>query len=214
MPRRKDTEALDYEQHNLWILDERLNFTEYVASDLPIDGTRTDRSDVTIFNRRIAFRGDNQASNPITIFEFKKPQRHDFANPSSNDDPVQQIIRYVNQIREGRFKTPKGRDILVSDNTTFYGYVVCDLPQMVAEWLLYEKNFTIMPDALGYFQWFPNIRLTWKCSAGRRCLPMQRCGTRYFFTSWLYKLDSASRQPADERTADFSSETSIAVWLT
>lgn len=129
MPRRKDSEDLDYEQHNLWILDERLNFTDYVASDLPIDGARSDRSDVTIFNRRIAFRGDNQPSNPITIFEFKKPQRHDFANPSSDDDPVQQIIRYVNQIREGRFKTPKGRDILVSDNTTFYGYVVCDLPR-------------------------------------------------------------------------------------
>lgn len=181
MPRRKDTEALDYEQHNLWILDERLNFTEYVASDLPIDGARTDRSDVTIFNRRIAFRGDNQASNPITIFEFKKPQRHDFANPSSDDDPVQQIIRYVNQIREGRFKTPKGRDILVSDNTTFYGYVVCDLPKKVAEWLLYEKNFTIMPDALGYFQWFPNIRLYMEVLSWTKVLADAEMRNKVFF---------------------------------
>jgi hypothetical protein len=159
MPRRKNSETLDYEQHNLWILDERLNFTDYVTSDLPIDGGRTDRSDVTVFNRRMAFRGDNQPSNPITIFEFKKPQRHDFANPSSDDDPVEQIIRYVNQFREGKFKTPKGRDVLVSENTTFYGYVVCDLPRKVADWLLYQKNFTVMPDGLGYFQWFPNIRL-------------------------------------------------------
>jgi hypothetical protein len=77
-----------------------------VTSDLPIDGARTGRSDVTIFNRRIAFRGDNQPSNPITIFEFKKPQRHDFANPSSDDDPVQQIVRYVNQFREGKIQDP------------------------------------------------------------------------------------------------------------
>lgn len=181
MPRRKDSETLDYEQHNLWILDERLNFTEYVASDLPIDGGRSDRSDVTIFNRRIAFRGDNQPSNPITIFEFKKPQRHDFANPSSDDDPVQQIVRYVNQIREGRFKTPKGREILVSDNTTFYGYVVCDLPKKVADWLLYEKNFTVMPDAQGYFQWFPNIRLYMEVLSWTKVLADAEMRNKVFF---------------------------------
>ncbi|WP_246767679.1 ATP-binding protein [Bradyrhizobium sp. CCBAU 53340] len=44
MPRKKDTDQIDYDQHNLWILDERLNFTEYVASDKPMDeGTATER---------------------------------------------------------------------------------------------------------------------------------------------------------------------------
>jgi len=159
VPRRKDSETLDYEDHNLWILDERLNFTDYIASDKMIGGGSSDRSDVTIFNRRVAFRGENQPSNPITIFEFKKPQRHDFANPSSDEDPVQQIIRYVNQFRAGKIKTPKGRDILVGENTPFYGYVVCDISRKVADWLLNEKNFTPMPDGLGYFQWFGNIKL-------------------------------------------------------
>jgi hypothetical protein len=159
MPRRKDSERLNYEDHNLWILDERLNFAHYVSSDLPIAGARSDRSDIMIFNRRIAFRGENQPSNPITIFEFKKPQRHNFADPSSDEDPVQQIIRYVNQIRAGKFKTPEGRDIRVTDDTPFYGYVVCDLPRKVADWLHNEKMFTPMPDGLGYFQWFGNIRL-------------------------------------------------------
>jgi hypothetical protein len=159
MPRRKDTEAIDYEQHNLWILDERLNFTGYVSSDRPLDGPRSDRTDVTIFGKRIAFRGDNVASNPITIFEFKKPQRHDFANPSSDEDPVQQIVRYVNEIRDGKYKTPKGRDILVTSNTPFYGYVVCDLSRKIIDWLEREKDFTPMPDQLGYFRWYGNIKL-------------------------------------------------------
>jgi hypothetical protein len=181
MPRRKDSDALDYEQHNLWILDERLNFADYVASDIPIDGARTDRSDISIFNRRIAFRGDNVASNPITIFEFKKPQRHDFANPSSDDDPVQQIIRYVNQFRDGKFRTPKGRDILVSDNTTFYGYVVCDLPRKVSNWLHSEKQFTVMPDGLGYFQWFPNIRLYMEVLSWTKVLADAEMRNKVFF---------------------------------
>lgn len=181
MPRRKDSEMINYEQHNLWILDERLNFAEYVTSDKPIDGGRGDRSDLTIFNRRIVFRGDNEPSNPITIFEFKKPQRDDFADASSDDDPVAQIIRYVNQIRAGRYRTPKGRDIRVSENTTFYGYVVCDLPRKVADWLHYEKNFTVMPDSMGYFQWFPNIRLYMEVLSWTKVLADAQMRNKVFF---------------------------------
>ena len=62
IPRRKDSIQLDYKDHNLWILDERLNFTEYLTSDLPIDGPLTDRADISIFNRKVAFRGENEAS--------------------------------------------------------------------------------------------------------------------------------------------------------
>lgn len=159
MRRRTDSEQFDYDSHNLWILDERLNFSSYVSSDKPLNMERGDRTDLTIFNKRVAFRGENQASNPITIFEFKKPQRDDFANPSSDEDPVQQIVRYVNQIREGKFKTPKGRDIHVTETTPFYGYVVCDLGSKVSNWLKLEKDFTPMPDALGWFRWFGNINL-------------------------------------------------------
>jgi hypothetical protein len=159
MPRRKDTDQIDYESHNLWILDERLNFTGYVSSDKPLDEKRGDRTDLAIFGRRVAFRGDNEASNPITIFEFKKPQRHDFVDPSSEEDPVQQIVRYVNDIRDGKYKTVAGRDILISGNTPFYGYVVCDLTKKLKTWLEREKDFTVMPDGLGYFRWYGNIKL-------------------------------------------------------
>src|SRR5882672_10066560 len=140
MPRRRDTDQIDYENHNLWIRDERLNFTGYVSSDKPLDEKRGDRTDLAIFGRRVAFRGDNEASNPITIFEFKKPQRHDFVDPSSEEDPVQQIVRYVNDIRDGKYKTIAGRDILISENTPFYGYVVCDLTKKLKTWLEREKR--------------------------------------------------------------------------
>jgi hypothetical protein len=114
---------------------------------------------LSILGKRVAFRGDNEASNPITIFESKKPQRHDFVNPSSDEDPIEQIVRYVNDIRDGKYKTPYGRDILVSQNTPFYGYVVCDFTHKVKNWLEREKDFTVMPDGLGYFRWYGNIKL-------------------------------------------------------
>ena len=158
-PRRGDTEITSFKDHNLWIVDERLNFTTYVSSDIPLNGKNTERPDLIVYNKRVLFRGDNEASNPITIFEFKKPQRDDFVNPSSQEDPVQQIVRYVNNIRDGRYKTPEGRKMLVADNTPFYGYVVCDLTPKVESWLEREKDFKPMPDRLGWFQWMGNINL-------------------------------------------------------
>lgn len=158
-PRRKDTDLTGFEEHNLWIIDERLNFTSFVCSDKPLDSENNDRPDLVAFNRRVLFRGDNEASNPVSIFEFKKPQRDDFANPASDSDPIQQLIRYVKGIRNGEFKTRMGRNIQVLDNTPFYGYVICDLNQKVEDWLELEKNFTPMPDKLGWFQWHGNMNL-------------------------------------------------------
>ena len=158
-PRKGDTEITAFDDHNLWIIDERLNFSSYTSSDVPLNGGNTERPDLAVYDKRILFRGDNEASNPITIFEFKKPQRDDFVNASSKEDPIQQIIRYVNNIRDGKFKTPEGRKMLVEANTPFYGYVVCDLTSKVEDWLLREKNFKVMPDKLGWFQWFENINL-------------------------------------------------------
>jgi len=158
-PRKGDTEVTAFDDHNLWIIDERLNFTSYVSSDIPLNGGLSDRPDLAVYDKRILFRGDNEASNPISIFEFKKPQRDDFVNHSSKEDPIQQIIRYVNNIRDGKFKTPNGRKMLVEPNTPFYGYIVCDLTAKVEDWLLREKNFKVMPDRLGWFQWIENINL-------------------------------------------------------
>jgi len=158
-PRKGDTEITSFHDHNLWIVDERLNFTTYVSSDVPLDGKNTERPDLLVYDNRVLFRGDNEASNPITIFEFKKPQRDNFVNPSSQEDPVQQIVRYVNNIRDGKYKTPEGRKILVAENTPFYGYVVCDLTAKVEAWLEREKDFKPMPDRLGWFQWMDNINL-------------------------------------------------------
>lgn len=181
MQRKKDSDEIDFDAHNLWMLDERLNFSAYISSEKPINKANGDRTDITIFNNRVAFRGENEASNPITIFEFKKPQRDDFANPSSKDDPVQQIVRYVNQIRDGKFKTPKNRDILVNANTPFYGYVVCDLTKKVADWLEREKDFTPMPDGLGWFRWFGNISLYMEVISWTKMLRDAEMRNKIFF---------------------------------
>lgn len=159
-PRRNDTDTIDFEDHNLWILDERLNFTNFVSSDQPFDGATGGRPDILIYGKPVAFRGDNSPSNPITIFEFKRPGRDDFVNTSSKEDPVQQIIRYAKRLKQGNFKTPEGREMKLSDTTPFYGYVVCSLDSdKIRDWLTLEKNFQVMPDNEGYFYWQGSLNL-------------------------------------------------------
>lgn len=180
-PRKGDTEVTPFKEHNLWILDERLNFTTYVSSDLPLEGKNTERPDLIVYNKRVLFRGDNEASNPITIFEFKKPQRDNFVNPSSREDPVEQIVRYVIDIRDGKYKTPQGRDIIVGPNTPFYGYVVCDLTSKVKSWLEFEKDFKPMPDRLGWFHWMANINLYVEVNSWDKVLKDARMRNQIFF---------------------------------
>jgi len=180
-PRKGDTDRTSFKDHNLWIIDERLNFTNYVSSDMQLNRKNSERPDLLVYNKRILFRGDNEASNPITIFEFKKPQRDDFVNLSSQEDPVQQIVRYVNSIRDGKYKTPEGRKILVAKNTPFYGYVVCDLTPKVEKWIELERNFTPMPDRLGWFDWLKNINLYIEVLSWDKVLKDAKMRNKIFF---------------------------------
>lgn len=180
-PTKSDSDSVPFERHNLWIVDERLNFAEYLASDKPLSGPKSDRPDLMIYDKRIGFRGDNESSNPVTIFEFKRPQREDFANASSKEDPVDQIVRYVIQIREGKFRTPQGRDIKIQDNTPFYGYVVCDLTKKVRMWLESVKDFKPMPDREGYFKWHENLNLYCEVLGWNKVLKDASMRNRIFF---------------------------------
>ncbi|MBS1854362.1 MAG: sensor histidine kinase [Acidobacteria bacterium] len=180
-PRRGDIFKTPFHEHNLWIVDERLNFTSYLSSDIPLDGGKSERPDLIAYNRRVVFRGDNEPSNPVTIFEFKKPQRDDFVNKSSNEDPVEQIVRYVNNIMDGKFKTPEGMKILVAPNTPFYGFVVCDLTAKVERWLEREKDFKPMPDRQGWFDWKQNINLYIEVVSWEKILKDAQMRNKVFF---------------------------------
>jgi len=180
-PRKGDGDTTSFSDHNLWIIDERLNFTDYLSSDLPLEGALTDRPDLLAFDKRIGFRGDNEPSNPVTIFELKKPQRDDFVNPSSKEDPIEQIVRYVIKIRDGKYRTPRGREILVSENTPFYGYVVCELNQKVKDWLEDVKDFKPMPDRLGYFSWHEKLNLYFEVLSWDKVLRDANMRNKVFF---------------------------------
>lgn len=180
-PTRANSDTVPYQKHHLWIIDEKLNFAEFISSDEPINGGTSERTDLLVFNKKIAFRAENEASNPITIFEFKRPNRDDFTDASSEEDPVQQIIRYVNDIKDGKYKTPKGRIINIGENTPFYGFVVCTLTEKVNKWLKREKDFKQVPDGMGWFQWFGNNNLYLEVISWDKMLSDAKMRNRFFF---------------------------------
>ncbi len=151
-PVKKDSTETKYNDHNLWVLDERLSYTEYLSSDKPVFDDSADRPDIFCFDKKVAFRGENDLSNPITIFEFKRPGRDDFTNQSSKEDPYEQITRYIEEIKEGKLTSMKGRPIAIGDTTPFYGYIVADLTGKVKDWLI-RKDFDPAPDGEGYFKY-------------------------------------------------------------
>jgi hypothetical protein len=150
-PMGKDSETTDYSDHNLWILDERLVFSEYVASDKKI-GTKKDalkEPDLIVFDKKNSFRnGDNEFSNPLTIFEFKRPKRTSY---KEDDDPVMQIGKYLKDIRQGKYEMPEGLEpIKVNENTPVYGYIVCTINDKIREFAD-KHQLTISPDGDSYF---------------------------------------------------------------
>ncbi len=157
-PTKNDSDRVSFDEHNLWILDERLNFVEYLRSDMPLSEEVKQRPDILAFDHRIAFRGGDEPSNPITIFEFKRPMRDDFTNKSSDEDPYDQVVGYVEAIREGKFKTPENRPINVGENTPYYAYIIADKTSKVEKWL--EKNdFKPLPDNQKWFKWHTKYNL-------------------------------------------------------
>lgn len=151
-PMGKTSENCDYQEHNLWLLDERLIFSEFVALDKKIS-TKKDalgEPDLVVFDKKQSFRsGDNNYSNPLTIFEFKRPKREAY---KTDDDPIMQIGKYVKDIRAGKYEMPEGLEkIKVNDSTPVYAYVVCDLTPKIREFAEELHSLTKSPDDEGYF---------------------------------------------------------------
>ncbi len=150
-PTKTDSQETPYDGHNLWILDERLTFTQYISSDKNLyKGKNRDRPDIAAFYHEVAYRETNESYSPISIFEFKKPGRYDFVNPSSTENPFEQIKRYVSAIKNGDLKSIDGLEIQVGKNTPFYGYIVADADKHIREWLTMQ-DFSQLPDGQGWF---------------------------------------------------------------
>jgi len=85
----------------------------------------------------------------IVVVELKRLMRNDEAE-GTNEDPIEQTLQYLDEIRRGKMKTARGRPIPNSENIPGFCYVICDLtPSVVNQCEAHDFTKTI--DGLGYF---------------------------------------------------------------
>ncbi|MBR8837146.1 MAG: ATP-binding protein [Stigonema ocellatum SAG 48.90 = DSM 106950] len=158
-PIKKESDDVKYEQQNLWLIDERLAYHYYLASDKPMADMpvlenikTTDRPDLFIFNSSFAFVNEEAPFNSFIIVEFKKPERNDYSDRDEKKNPVDQVIDYIGKLRSGSALDRRGKFIQVSDKDKipFYAYVICDFnPKLIN--ILTTRDYIITPDGMGYF---------------------------------------------------------------
>ena len=152
VPLKTTSDEVDYMNQNLWLIDERFTYHNYLASDENIKKERKNkRADIMIFNKTLAFTEDQSPYQSIVIIEFKRPQRNDYTD---NENPVTQVLGYMDMILDNKAKDKDGRPIIIGKATRFYVYIICDITPKI-EKIAKDFSATKAPDDMGYF-WFNN----------------------------------------------------------
>lgn len=158
-PMQATSDEIPFEQQNLWIIDERLTYHSYLASDQPIKNAEPlvsasqARPDILIFDRTFTFSEGDVPLTSVVVIEFKKPDRDNYRD----EDPVEQVIRQIREIKEGSFKDKNGRPVkLLNSQVPAYAYVVCDIGQKLKV-RLESRDMQLTPDGLGYYQFIRNL---------------------------------------------------------
>ena len=161
---RTTSDDVSADRSNLWLIDERLNFHRFLASDLPLSQyastASTKEPDIAVFDHVFAFTEDRGPVNSFYLVEFKRPHLRSYDDdPTRKGNPVGQLLRYVDLLREDREEEPGGRAIQLAEEACCHVYLVCDLTKKLAQVLRYN-SFQRTPDGEGWYQHLPEMRTT------------------------------------------------------
>lgn len=189
MPLRKDSSEVSLDSCNLWLIDERLAFHDYLASDKPLasmpitgsDSTREpDLCALNVYDQPLLVAdGRKLPLASIVIVELKRPMRNDAA-AGEGKDPIEQALGYLDRIRSGGATTSSGRPIPKSEDIPGFCYVICDLTPTV-ERRCRTLALTPTSDHLGYFGYNPNFKAYIEVISFDRLLNSARERNRAFF---------------------------------
>lgn len=156
----KDSNTLTKE-HNLWMIDERLPFNNYVSSDKKfksmderVSFNQNMEPDLAVFHDLYAYSEDFPNDGAITFIEFKKPDRDDY---TLKENPIQQILNQVAQVKDGEAKSDKG--IRYQKDSRFYGYIICTLTPSLIKIIDERSEIHPFPNGGGYFGFFSKQNL-------------------------------------------------------
>ncbi|EJB8433884.1 ATP-binding protein, partial [Acinetobacter baumannii] len=166
MPMRQTSEDIGLDKCNLWLIDERLAFHDYLASDktlssMPItDSTDNKEPDLCALNvydePLLISEGKKLPLASLTIVEIKRPMRNDIKS-GEDKDPVEQVFGYLRRIRNGKATTATGRPIPDSKDVPGFCYVICDLTPSMNDRCKEIHDLTETSDKMGFFGYKKNL---------------------------------------------------------
>lgn len=136
-PMQITSDDIQFDEMNLWLIDDRLAYHQFLASDQPMKALpvlKNDvprRMDIAVFDKAISYSAEDDYINAITIVELKRPQRDDLRGDDKN--PISQVLRYVSDIKSGKVKKANGRGFGQVENAAFYCYVIADITDSLIE---------------------------------------------------------------------------------
>lgn len=152
-PMRRTSDEIEYSSHNLWLIDERLSYSEYISSDIPFDNNpKEERTDVMILDSPVAVSDEDNSGKEyetIVILELKRPMRDDYTYA---ENPVDQMLEYVEKLSSNKVSDKNGRIIRVGENTQFYLYAVCDITPSLKK-VAFRNDFKETPDKMGLYKY-------------------------------------------------------------
>lgn len=166
MPMGTTSNELHFDTYNLWLVDERLAFHDYLASDktlaaMPITNSESSKEPdilaLNVFdNPLLVADSQDPPLASIVVVELKRPMRNDAA-AGEDKNPVEQALGYLERIREGKVQTQAGRPIPRCENIPGFCYAICDITPTV-ERRCKLLGLTPTHDFTGYFGYNPNYR--------------------------------------------------------
>jgi hypothetical protein len=153
-PLKKTSDEVTAFEHNLWLIDEKLVYHYFLASDKPLQANPKTKiqsrkePDIIVFDKACAFvSGNDMPFSAVTIIEFKRPMRDNYKD---KENPFAQVCDYISDIRSGKARTKDGRDIPIGKDIPFSCFIVCDITPALED-QAYKFELTKTPDGQGFF---------------------------------------------------------------
>lgn len=156
-PLKSTSDDLNYEDHNLWIIDDRLAFYTYFNSDIPMKKQVEDpdsplsRPDISVFDLGLGFQ-NSDVSTPITIIEFKRPKINNY---TLENNPITQVRRYVESLRHaGQAIKFDGTPLrTIEEKTPFTCHIIADMTPSLLDVMKALGQFHKRAGSNTYYSW-------------------------------------------------------------
>ncbi len=153
-PMKKTSDDIEYEQQNLWLIDEKLSFHRRLASDIYLN--RKSRPDILIDMPSIWIDNEKRPYQNIVIIEFKRPNRDDYSS-NEKSNPYSEVLKSIDQLKSNRAKE-NGKIIEIDTNCRFFCYIIADTTPTLQKHVINHYDFKPMTDRIGFYHYHEALK--------------------------------------------------------